>query len=498
MARALPPMMNMATTIANIVAVRVLKRFLRVGQERIVTLCVFLDRLKCREEHDRQNSDSLCLGRQPGPFTRYQPARDMKRIGPIFGIATGLAVVVAIVLAMSQGGGDSDGAAVATNPSPRTAAEPNTPTTSSAEVTSVTDFDRSQLPDDLDTVSQDWTTDFSRTTIDYDELLIGIRSLPIRDRITPIDNPDFDPAAGADHVADREPGLSLDIDGDARFYPLSILTSHEIVNDVVAGQPVAVTYCPLCNSAIVFDRVFEGRELRFGVSGLLRNSDLVMWDNLTESLWQQLTGEGLIGEFAGSQLSLLPSAITSFGDFKRKYPEGQVLGPDQGFGRSYGYNPYTGYSSRSTPFGFFDQNNLDDRFPALERVVNVTIDDTAKAYPFSTIETARAANDTVAGIDIVILWGGDTADALDTTEIARAAGIGTGIAFNRTVDGQSLTFSAKGDDTFTDAETGSTWDLNGTALAGPLTGSQLAPVVHGNEFWFAWAAFNPGADVYGV
>ena len=412
-------------------------------------------------------------------------------------IAAGLGVAVAIVLAVTLGGGDDGDAVAATTPaSTATTTNPGSSTTSTPEVT-VLDFDRSQLPPDLDTVSQDWITDFSRTTIDYSELLIGIRAIPIRDRITPIDSPDFDPAAGAEHVADREPGLSFEIEGDARFYPLSILTAHEIVNDVVAGQPVAVTYCPLCNSAIVFDRVFDGQELRFGVSGLLRNSDLVMWDNVTESLWQQLTGEGLIGEFAGSQLSVLPSAITSFEDFKRKYPAGQVLGPDQGFGRSYGFNPYTGYSSRSTPFGFFDQNDLDDRFPALERVVNVTIDNTAKAYPFSIIEPAGVANDTVAGTDVVILWGGDTADALDTTAIASAAGIGTGIAFNRTVEGQTLTFIANGDDTFTDSETGSVWDLNGTALDGALAGSQLEPVVHGNEFWFAWAAFNPDAEVYG-
>ncbi len=418
----------------------------------------------------------------------------MKRFGPLIAI-TGIAVAVAIILAVTLDRGTGESSAPTTSPAAPTTA-PDAPTTEAPGVTAP-DFDRSQLPVDLEIVSQEWITDFSRTTIAYDELLIGIRALPIRDRIRPIDDPKFNPVSNRDHVADREPGLSLEIDGDARFYPLSILTAHEIVNDVVGGQPVAVTYCPLCNSAIVFDRIFGGQELRFGVSGLLRNSDLVMWDNITESLWQQLTGEGLIGQFAGSQLTFLPSAITSFGDFTRKHPGGQVLGPDQGFGRNYGFNPYTGYSSRSTPFGFFDQDNLDDRFPALERVVNVTVDGTAKAYPFSVMETARVANDTVAGVDIVVLWGGDTADALDTTEIAQATGVGTGIAFDRTVDGQALTFTANGDDTFTDAETDTQWDLNGTALVGPLTGTQLAPVVHGNEFWFAWAAFNPDAEVYG-
>jgi hypothetical protein len=419
--------------------------------------------------------------------------------GPLIAIIAGLAVAVVVLLAITADGGGGDGTAGAapgtTTPRPTTPGA--TATTQDAPiVTSDPAFDRDRLPLDLAIVSEDWATDFSRTTIEYDELLIGIRSRPIRDRIPPIDNPKFVAGAGADHVAGREPGLSLDIDGDARFYPLSILTQHEIVNDIVGGRPVAVTFWPLCNSAIVFDRVLHGTELRFGVSGLLRNSDLVMWDNLTESLWQQLTGEGLVGEFAGEQLTFIPSAITSFEDFTRRHPAGQVLGPDQGFGRRYGYNPYVGYSSRSAPFGFFDQSDLDSRFPALERVVNVTVDGTAKAYPFSVLAESAAINDTVAGQDVVVLWGGDTADALDAGDIPLAQGIGTGIAFSRVVGERSLTFTVYGDGTFADTETGSVWDLTGTALSGELTGTELDPVVHGNEFWFAWAAFNPDAEVY--
>ena len=409
----------------------------------------------------------------------------MKRFGPLAAIAAAVAVTIAIVAAVGSRG--------STDP-----AIDATPTEEGATTTSLDSvpFDRSQLPGDLEFVSRDWITDFSRTTIEFDELLIGIQATPIRDRIPPIDNPTFVSIAAADHVDDREPGLSLAIADDARFYPLSILTAHEIVNDVVGGRPVAVTFCPLCNSAIVFDRVFEGTELRFGVSGLLRNSDLVMWDNATESLWQQLTGEGIVGSSAGAQLTFLPSSITSFGDFRQQNPTAQVLGPDQGFRRTYGYNPYVGYSSRTSPYGFFQQDLIDDRFPALSRVVNVTLDDTTKAYPFSVLQAAAPINDTVAGQDIVILWGGDTADALDAGEIADSQSIGTGIALSRTVDGQTLTFSAAGDNRFTDAETASEWDLNGTAVSGPLAGAQLSPVVHGNEFWFAWAAFNPDAPVY--
>ncbi|MGI9647583.1 MAG: DUF3179 domain-containing protein [Acidimicrobiia bacterium] len=423
----------------------------------------------------------------------------MKNTGPLIAITAAVAIGVAILLAVNVVGGDDtepSEAASATTATTVGAPDSTTTTASDPRESTVAVFDRSRLPVDLQIVSEEWTTDFSLTTIEYDELLIGIRSLPIRDRIPPIDSPRFEPAVDGQHIADREPGLALQIGDDARFYPLSILTAHEIVNDVVGGQPVAVTFCPLCNSAIVFDRVFEGEELRFGVSGLLRNSDLVMWDNHTESLWQQLTGEGLVGAHAGDQLTFIPSTISSFEDFKRQHPAGLVLDADQGFGRRYGHNPYVGYSSRSAPYGFFDQNDLDDRFPALERVVNVTLGDTAKAYPFSVIAASPAINDTVAGSDIVVLWGGDTADALDAGEIVLAEGIGTGIAFNRAVGDQVLTFTAVGDGAFVDDETGSVWDLNGTALTGPLAGTQLEPVVHGNEFWFAWAAFNPEAEVY--
>jgi hypothetical protein len=164
----------------------------------------------------------------------------MKRFGPVIAIGTGTAVAAAVILAIALGGGSGESAA-ATVPAGTPVPNSEAPTTSAPEV-QVTDFDRSQLPGDLENVSRDWTTDFSRTIIEYDELLLGIRAAPIRDRIRPIDDPSFVPLSDSDHVAGREPGLSLEIGGDARFYPLSILTAHEIVNDVVGGTPVAPTW----------------------------------------------------------------------------------------------------------------------------------------------------------------------------------------------------------------------------------------------------------------
>lgn len=258
-------------------------------------------------------------------------------------------------------------------------------------------------------------------------------------------------------------------------------------------MPVAITYCPLCNSAVGFDRRVEGETLRFGVSGLLRNSDLVMWDDATDSLWQQITGEAIVGDFTGTQLDLIPTPVVSFGDFATRYPDGEVLSQESSPG-SYGRNPYTYYDEVSQPFLY--DGEIDDRYPAMERVVGVVIDGQNKAFPFSVLEELGAVNDELDGVPIVAMWGApETVSALNAPRIADSDPIGTGVAYERTVGGKTLTFEAIGDDMFRDEETGSTWDLFGEAVDGPLTGEQLTPVVQTNHFWFAWAAFNSGSPV---
>ncbi len=349
---------------------------------------------------------------------------------------------------------------------------------------------------DLARVSADWGTDFSTRTIDLDELRIGIQAIPIRDRIPPIDNPEFAPASEGGW-ADQEPGLLLVMDDEARFYPLAMLIVHEIVNDEINGRPVLVTYCPLCNSALVFDPVVEGRPLLFGTSGLLRNSDLVMWDDATESLWQQIGGEALVGAYAGRRLEVIPSAIVSWQDFRAGYPDGRVLAPPGRSAGGYGRNPYVQYTSRAAPIpGFFDVSELDDRYPALERTVGVTVGGRAKAYPFGVVRAAGAVNDAVAGIPVVVLWSPGTADALDSSTTATGTDVGAALAFDRRVNGEPLVFSSVGGGRFTDDRTGSTWNVLGQAVEGELAGIRLDPVVHTNEFWFAWAAFHPGAEVF--
>ena len=346
-------------------------------------------------------------------------------------------------------------------------------------------------PSHLQSAVASWPTDWSRTTIDLEELRLGIPAADPRDLIPPIDRPVFvDTNEAAQWLADQDPGMLVRVEDQARFYPLRVLTRHEIVNDHFGDRAVAVTYCPLCNTAVAFDPVApDGTPLRLGVSGLLRNSDLVMWDLQTSSLWQQVTGEPVVGNYAGGPaLPYLPSAIVAFSEFVSAHPRGCVLGPDQGFGINYGSNPYFGYSSSDRPFLF--DGELDDRLPALSRVVGVSVNSEHHAYSFDDLATLRVINDQVDGVPIVVMWGAPhTADALDNSNIPDGQPIGTGVAFVAVNAQGPLTFAPAGGDLFRDLETDSTWNLLGQAIDGPLVGTRLEFAPHRNEFWFAWHAF---------
>ena len=337
----------------------------------------------------------------------------------------------------------------------------------------------------------EWDTDFSLHTVPYSE----IRFVIPRDNIPSIDSPAFvSPDEAAEWLADVEPVVALEIGGDARAYPLQILTWHEIVNDEVGGLPVAVTFCPLCNSAIAFDRRLDGELLEFGVSGNLRNSDLVMYDRQTQSWWQQFTGEGIVGKHAGRQLEHLPSLLISFADFREAHPEGKVLSRETGYTRNYGVNPYIGYDTFSgTPFLF--GGNLDDRLPPVERVIAVSAGGVDAAFPLSALQEMSVVNYTLGGRDIAVFFKTGTASALDASVIADARDVGSAAAFDAELDGRRLTFSAA-DGVIRDDETGSVWSISGRAIEGELAGASLTPLAHGNHFWFAWAAFKPGTLLY--
>ncbi|MEX1345788.1 MAG: DUF3179 domain-containing protein, partial [Candidatus Limnocylindrales bacterium] len=183
-----------------------------------------------------------------------------------------------------------------------------------------------------------WDTDFSISSVPFDEIFSGG---PGKDGIPAIDRPQFESIEEArPWVTGLGPVIALEIEGDARAYPLSILTWHEIVNDTVGEVPVIVTFCPLCNTALVFERELDGTLHDFGVSGNLRLSDMVMYDRQTETWWQQATGLGIVGELTGAKLEFVPSQIISLDQFAAAYPDGAVLSRDTGFSRDYGRNPY--------------------------------------------------------------------------------------------------------------------------------------------------------------
>ena len=229
------------------------------------------------------------------------------------------------------------------------------------------------------------------------------------------------------------------------------------------------------------------------MSGFLRNSDLVMFDRQTDSWWQQLTGEAVVGELTGALLEVAPSSTVSWEDFKATYPEGRVLSRDPGFGFDYGFNPYVGYDSDETPFLF--SGELDDRLSPIERVVAVELNGEAVAYPFSLLEEERVVHDTVGGESIVVFLQPGTASALAEQNIAEARDVGASGVFLPEAAGRTLTFRADADG-FVDDETGSRWNVLGKAVEGPLAGEELTPIVHGDHFWFAWAAFKPETRVF--
>ncbi|MGI9659068.1 MAG: DUF3179 domain-containing (seleno)protein, partial [Gaiellaceae bacterium] len=325
---------------------------------------------------------------------------------------------------------------------------PPTDTPSGKPIQITPDFE-----DELRVDTGGWTTDFTRHTVPLNEFLGGG---PPRDGIAPIDEPTFDSVEEAgEYLEAREPVVEVVIDGEARAYPLRVLVWHEIANDVLAGTPVSVTFCPLCYTAIAFDRRFNGQVLDFGTTGNLRNSDLVMWDRQTETWWQQFSGEGVVGLHAGELLTQIPAAIAAWEDFAARHPDGTVLSQDTGFDRPYGQQPYVGYDSIDQPPFFPVANADDDRLPPKERVALIDRGDDTVVVPFGALEAAGTISVDVAGEMLTVEWIGGVRSSLN---------------------GQSIGDSEeRGSARVTDA-------------AGEL-------VTFDTPFWFAVAAFRPDARV---
>jgi Protein of unknown function (DUF3179) len=308
---------------------------------------------------------------------------------------------------------------------------------------------------------------------------------PPPDGIPSIDEPKFTSIQEADkYLEDSELVLGVNINGDVRAYPLQILVWHEIVNGKVGGVPVAVTYCPLCftnqvfNSTIVDDK---GKTvvLEFGTSGKLYNSNLVMYDRTTKSLWSQAMAQAIVGKLAGVKLERIPFDVAYWKEWKQLYPESKVLSRDTGSTRPYGADPYGDYYTNGDVL--FPVSNSDDRLGLKEIVVGFENNGKYNAYKLQEIENKKVINDQVNGKSIALF-------SLHPFIIR---------AYDPVVDGQVIEFgyNANGQN-FVDKKTGSLWNFEGKAISGQMKGKQLTRLPFDEGFWFEWVAFHPETELY--
>ncbi|MDT8392907.1 MAG: DUF3179 domain-containing protein [Bacteroidales bacterium] len=341
-----------------------------------------------------------------------------------------------------------------------------------------------------------WKTDTANRIVSLDEFT----ALLMPDGIPPIDEPKFwDREKAENNYFTHEPVVALEISGEAKAYPLSVLMYHEIVNDEAGSKKVTITYCPLCNTAVVYDRrlEFEGVTylLDFGVSGMLRNSDLVMWDRQTQSWWQQLTGEALVGKLAGARLNLVSSMLISLEEFFETYPEGKILSTETGHFSEYGSNPYTGYDALTNEQPRLFKGEVDPRLPAMERVIDIQIESEYKIYPLSSFEKTDVINDQFKDTPVVLFHTSKTVSVVDKKNIAESKQVGSVTVFSPLVEGELLHFE-KRENGFRDMQTGSEWNIAGKCISGIHKGKSLTPIPHGNHFAFAWLAFHPESDIF--
>ncbi len=339
--------------------------------------------------------------------------------------------------------------------------------------------------------ARDFRTDFSRAAISYDDIIAGG---PPKDGIPSIDAPAFVDVVQADTwLGDREPVILYRREGKARVYPLQILTWHEIVNDTIAGRPVAVTYCPLCNTGMVFDRRFDEEVLEFGVSGRLIYSNMIMYDRQSESWWIQATGQGIAGDYAGQRLRLLPSSMLSWQDVREAYPEAQVLSRDTGHRRNYGRNPYVGYDSADAPFLYRGPEVVPQDGNPMERVLTVYHGEAVEAVQYRRLQEQRLVELQLDGRRVVVFWQRGTASALDAQRVPEGREVGSAVAFYPEIGGKTLSFESEGE-RFVDRQSGSTWDITGRAVDGPHAGAQLEQALSVEHFLFSYRAFHLGGD----
>lgn len=316
-----------------------------------------------------------------------------------------------------------------------------------------------------------------RYTVNPDELIQGCSGM---DCIPSIDDPKFSTADDSDWLKDSDLVMGVNINGDARAYPLRILNVHEIVNDEVGGENIAVTYCPLCRSGLVYSRDVQNQTLEFGVSGKLWNANLIMYDRQTETYWSQVQGEAVVGPLTPTELELVHGELTNWSGWKAKHPDTRVLSRETGIypKSTYGSNPYRGYESReSVGFGV---GNVDDRLSSKELVYGINVGEEAKAYIEGDIKRENLIQDDVNGVPVLVL------------EDQESGGIKI---FTREIDGSTLEFRLE-NGKMLDSD-GNEWSFDGESLEGEYSGESFDRLNSHGFFWFAWSEFHPDTEIYG-
>ncbi len=314
---------------------------------------------------------------------------------------------------------------------------------------------------------------------------------PGKDGIPALTNPEFVSAETGDgFLLPDDLVLGAVVNGQARAYPHAVLWWHEIINDVLGGRPILVTFCPLTGSGILYDPVLDDTLHNFGVSGLLFDNNLILFDRTTDSLWSQMRLESICGTFQGTKLPVLPVVQSTWAAWKAMHPETTVVSFNTGFNRNYDVYPYGDYDQVDNTRLLFPQTTIDPRLPLKENVLGIVHEGVARAYSMSQMAAVAprlAVNDDVNGLPVLVVF--DRASSL-------------AIPFDRTASatGEVLDLELAGDEGFPfrlrDRQTGSLWDLNGVAVEGPLAGERLRPIRTFTAFWFAWASFHVGSEIY--
>jgi hypothetical protein len=346
-----------------------------------------------------------------------------------------------------------------------------------------------------------WTTDTSTHKVDLSELTIAT----IKDELPTLDYPKFIHRTDKLYnFYDHEPVIAITFSGQSKAYPLSLLTLFELSNDSLGGKQLMITYCPMCNAAIVYNRKVkkDGSEylLNFGISGLLMHNDMVMYDKETNSWWEQLMGSAIVGKMTGTDLEMMPALLISAKDYFDRFPQGEILSPEgiHLLGKRHNHRPFhhLNHTDNTLDTTFYLPEKVDPRLPPLERVLDIHTPDHTIIFPFHVLAEKQVVNEVSDKLHYTIFYHSETVTVLDEDKLSRSKKVGSATAF-RSVQGKDTFTFTKAGDYFKDEQTGSTWDITGYCREGPAKGRQLWILPHSSHFAFAYLAFFPESIIYG-